>query len=323
MMENLSKSDKGLFSAGICFNKQLRPGFYRLGLEFAGAGAAAFAGAKPGQFAQLDLSIAALPAAENIPEHLRDASKREIFLRRPFSFCDVTVKGGNTLADILYRVVGPASLRMTTLSAGSSISVIGPLGNGFQVPQGKKTALLLSGGMGVPPLLHLAKVFTADYPDIEVIAIAGAKTAGELPFEGRLDKISQELGFSLAEFARYGIKSSVATDDGSAGYHGLVTGCLLQWLDQRKPAYKDMVIYACGPEAMLAKVAQIAADRKIDCQVSMERMMACGIGVCQSCAVECKTGNSNETVYKLCCKDGPVFDAEEIVFQMAKGGHKL
>jgi dihydroorotate dehydrogenase electron transfer subunit len=323
MAENLSKSDKGPFLTNVCFNKQIRPGFYLLGLEFEGAGAAAFAGAKPGQFAQLDLSIAALAAAEKIPEHLRDSSKREIFLRRPFSFCDIAVKGGKTLADILYHVVGPASLRMTTLSAHSSISVIGPLGNGFQVPQGKKTALLLIGGIGVPPLLHLAKVLTADYPDIDVIAFAGAKTAEELPFEGRLDKISQELGFSLAEFARYGIKSSVATDDGSAGYHGLVTDCLLQWLGQRKPAYKDTVIYACGPEAMLAKVAQIAADRKIDCQLSMERMMACGIGVCQSCAVECKAAGSSETVYKLCCKDGPVFDAKEIVFQIAEGGHKL
>ncbi len=74
------------------------------------------------------------------------------------------------------------------------------------------------------------------------------------------------------------------------------------------------IIYACGPEAMLARVAQIAKDKAIDCQVSMEQMMACGIGVCQSCAVQCRVSGSNETIYKLCCEDGPVFDSREVVF---------
>jgi dihydroorotate dehydrogenase electron transfer subunit len=75
-----------------------------------------------------------------------------------------------------------------------------------------------------------------------------------------------------------------------------------------------MIIYSCGPEKMLAKVTEIAIEREIDCQVSMEQMMACGFGVCQSCAVECKASDAGKTVYKLCCKDGPVFDAKEVVF---------
>jgi dihydroorotate dehydrogenase electron transfer subunit len=262
----------------------------------------------------LDLAGAALPAAEAIPEDLADAADRKIVLRRPFSFADVTIKGDKTLVDILYCVVGPASLRMTTLSAGDSVSAIGPLGKGFWVPEGKRTALLASGGMGTGPLQHLAKVLTADHPDIKVTAFAGAKTTKALPFERKLDEVSQNLGFWLAEFAQYGIESVVATDDGSAGYHGLVTDCLTEWLGQSKLRGEEAVIYACGPEAMLARLGQIAEERRIDCQVSMERLMACGIGVCQSCAVECRTDRPGKTVYKLCCKDGPVFDSTQVAF---------
>ena len=307
-------NNKGPFNAVVSANKQIGQRFYRLSLGFEKDGAKAFAKVRPGQFAQLDLADTPLPPSKDIPEDLVDAARRKILLRRPFSFCDVISKKGKTIADILYCAVGPATLRMTTLSAGDSVSVIGPLGNGFWVPEGKKRVLLVIGGLGAGPLIHLAKVLTADYPSIEVSAFAGAKTAKELPFKGRLDEISQRSGFSLAEFARYGVKSLVATDDGSAGFAGPVTDCLSSQLDRAGLAGKDMIIYSCGPEQMLAKVAEIAEKGKIDCQVSMERRMACGIGICQSCAVECKVADSDETVYKLCCEDGPVFDSREIVF---------
>ena len=316
MAKNCSAANKGVFCASVCSNKRIGGRFYRLGLEFCGSGAADFAEAKPGQFAELDLADTALPSAEEIAEDLADAAGRKILLRRPFSFCDVTSKGDKTFVDILYCVVGPSTLRMTTLSVGDSVSVIGPLGNGFRAPEGKRSALLVAGGMGAGPLLHLARVLTEDFSNIEAIAFVGAQTVKELPFEGKLDEVSQKLGFSLAEFAGYGVKSIVATDDGSTGYHGLVTDCLSEWLSGCSRPVKDVIIYSCGPEAMLAKVAEIAKDEKMDCQVSMERRMACGIGVCQSCVVECKVNGSNETVYKLCCEDGPVFDAKEVAFSV-------
>lgn len=314
MVRWLITANRGIFSAIVRANKRTGQRFYRLALEFSGAGAAAFAKFGPGQFAQLELSTAVLPLAEAIPEDLADSARRGVLLRRPFSFADVTSRVDNTVAEVLYCVLGPATLRMTTLSAGDSISVIGPLGNGFSVPAGKKTAVLVSGGMGTPPLQHLAKLLTANYPQITVIAFAGARTAKDLPFEKRLDAISQELGFSLPEFARYGIRSLVATDDGSAGFAGLVAGCLAQWLEETCPAPQTAIIYACGPEAMLAKVSQIAYQKRIDCQISMERRMACGFGVCQSCAVECRVDGSTETIYKLCCEDGPIFNSREVVF---------
>ena len=137
MLENSSASKRGVFSATVRSNKQIRERFYRLVLEFSGAGAEAFAKIGAGQFAQLDLSDTALPPVETIPDDLADVAERKILLRRPFSFADVTTKGNKTSVDILYCVVGPATLRMTTLSARDSISVLGPLGNGFWGTVGK------------------------------------------------------------------------------------------------------------------------------------------------------------------------------------------
>ena len=306
-------SQRGVFEAVVISNRQIGPHFYRLRLEFSEDGAHAFKNFEPGQFAELDISNVALPAPQVIPENLHDAAGRNILLRRPFSFCEVTSDNDRTLAELLFCVIGPATLRMTTLSAGSTISIMGPLGRGFRIPNHKKRVLLVSGGMGTPPLQHLAQVLTGR-SDIEIIAFAGAKTAQALPFEGRLDDISQQLGFSIPEFARYGIESLIATDDGSAGYHGLVTDRLLQWLEESDLSAAETIICTCGPEVMLARVAEIAIAKNIECQVSMERRMACGINLCQGCAIECRKPNSQETFYKMCCQVGPVFDAREIVF---------
>lgn len=313
MSEQNTSPIRGVFEAAVASNRQIGLGFYKLRLEFSNDGARAFAHFEPGQFAELDLSNVALPTPEAIPEALRDAAGRNILLRRPFSFCEVTSDRERTFAELLYCVVGAATLRMITLSAGDAISIIGPLGHGFHVPDEKKKVLLVGGGMGTPPLQHLAQVLTSR-SDVEIIAFAGAKTAKALPYDGRLDEISQQLGFSLPEFARYGVESLVATDDGSAGHHGLVTDCLLQWLEQSDLVAAETIICACGPEIMLAKLAEIARDKNIDCQVSMERRMACGINLCQGCAIECRVPGSNETFYKMCCQDGPVFDSRELVF---------
>jgi dihydroorotate dehydrogenase electron transfer subunit len=310
-----SPTKKGVFEASVLANRQIGECFYVMALQFAGAGATALSHFRAGQFIQIDLSKACVPPTESQPAPLQDSMNRSILLRRPFSFADVTVQGNTVKAELLYCALGAATLRMTTFRKGDNISVIGPLGNGFTVPSGKKTALLVIGGMGAPPIRCLAKSLTAGHSDIEAVAFVGAKTAKSLPFEGRLDAISQNVGFSIPAFGQLGIPSIVATDDGSMGHRGMITEGLVQWLTENSSRQRSsLIIYACGPEQMLAVVAKIAADRNIDCQVSMERRMACGIGLCQSCAVECKAANSSETVYKLCCKDGPIFDAREVVF---------
>jgi len=285
-------------------------------LEFAGAGAKAFAGFRPGQFLQIDVSTLALPTEDKIPLELRDVCRRNVLLRRPFSFADVTAKRDKTAAELLYCALGPASLRMTTLAPGDPLSAMGPLGNGFRVPEDKRTALLVVGGMGAPPIRCLAKSLRAERPDMELVAFVGAKSAAAIPFEGNFVGVSEQADLLIPAFAKFGIPSAIATDDGSAGYQGLVTNRLALWLSKRTAlSLEHTILCACGPEPMLAAVARLADERNIDCQVSMERRMACGMGVCQSCAVECRVEGSSETVYRLCCQDGPVFDARTVVFE--------
>ena len=304
---------KGDFQAQVLYNRKIGAGFYKLGLSFVGAGAPGFAEFQPGQFVQIDLTAAALPPLDEIPEKFRDAAKREVLLRRPFSFSDLEVREGETAAEILYCALGPASFRMTTLKAGDSVSVIGPLGKGFEVVERKKLAILAVGGMGAGPLIHLAKVLRERAPRTEVIAFCGAKSRANLPFEEMSPEIDEGRGNWLQEFAGSGVECFVATDDGSAGFRGFVTECLKKWMEGERIDAKDAVVYSCGPDVMLAAVARIAQAWGVDCQLSTERRMACGIGLCQSCAVECRTGEG-ETIYKLCCKDGPVFDSRELVF---------
>lgn len=306
---------KGNFAATVLSNRRIGECFWRMDLEFAGDGAKAFAQFHPGQFIEVDVSEVGLPPEDQIPADLRDACKRNVLLRRPFSFADVTVETGRTTAELLYCVLGPASVRLTALKTGDSVSIIGPLGNGFSVPGDKRLALLVVGGMGAPPIRCLAKYLRAEHPAMKAIAFVGAKSAAALPFEGDLNGISANVNSIIPAFAKFGIPAAVATDDGSAGYRGFVTERLSKWLDEQKDwSPKDTILYACGPEPMLAAVARIAEQRGVDCQVSMERRMACGIGLCQSCAVECRIEGSQETVYKLCCQDGPVFDARTVVF---------
>ncbi len=306
---------RGTFTATVTSNRRIGEYFYKMELEFTGAGARAFADFRPGQFLQIDVSQVGLPPGPRIPPHLRDACKRNVLLRRPFSLADVTAEDDRTTAELLYCVLGPASARMTTLADRDPLSIIGPLGNGFSIPRGKQTALLVVGGMGAPPIRCLAKSLRAEHPDMKTFAFVGAKSADSLPFEGHFDAVSEQLDFFVPAFAKFEMPSAVATDDGSAGYRGFITERLAHWLEKEDPlSPQRTIIYACGPELMLAAVAWIARQHHIDCQVSMERRMACGIGLCQSCAVECRVDGSDQTVYKLCCEDGPVFDAKEVVF---------
>jgi dihydroorotate dehydrogenase electron transfer subunit len=311
----INHKSKGVFTATVTSNRRIRECYWTMDLEFTGAGAKALAEFQPGQFVQVDVSRVGLPADDRIPPDLRDVAKRNILLRRPFSFAEVTAGRERTATELLYCMLGPASMRLTTLGRGDALSFVGPLGRGFSVPPGKRLALLVVGGMGAPPIRCLAKLLRAEYPGVDAIAFVGAKTAAALPFEGQFDEMPERIDSFIPAFAKFGIPSAVTTDDGSAGRRGFITDRLAEWLDEQPAGSRDRtILYACGPEAMLAATARLAAERGIDCQVSMERRMGCGIGVCQSCAVECRVEGSDETVYKLCCQDGPVFDGRTVVF---------
>ncbi len=306
---------KGIFTASVLQNKAFSDRFYRLTLELEKKAKSAFSKAVPGQFAEIEVSNLALPAEKLIPEQYLDTVKRNIILRRPFSFADVAISSASVVVEILYAVLGAATLRMKTLKTGDSVSIIGPLGNGFSVSHDKKLAILVAGGMGAPPIVHLSGIIKSQYPDTDMVVFVGTKSLSDLVFfDVQHDKINKTK-VKLREFEKHKIKTHISTDDGSAGYKGFVTDNLKNWLLQNKPDAKKSVIYACGPELMLRAAAVIASEFNIPCQVSMERRMACGTGLCQSCAVKCINKTNGNIYYKLCCKDGPVFPSDEIVWE--------
>jgi len=307
--------NKGVFEAEVLSNQQIRHCYYRLNLRLDAKGSHLFSTVIPGQFLELDLSNVSLPQPSLIPPHLKDVSQRQVLLRRPFSFSDVVVSktadGMCVKVEILYCVLGAATVRMMSLKSGDQISVLGPLGNGFSIPGELTDAILIAGGMGSPPILHLAGYIKQHRPECNVISFVGAKSSEDLPFTVRIGD-GKEL--VLEEFERLNVPSHIATDDGSAGYQGFVTDRARHWIEKNTPSPSSTAVFACGPEPMLASTALLAENFMLPCQVSMERMMACGIGLCQSCAVQ--IGFETDAEYRLCCKDGPVFNAKEIQFQI-------
>jgi len=209
------------------------------------------------------------------------AGASDTILRRPLGVHRVTKKG----IDVLYQVVGKGTGILSCKAAGEEIDLIGPLGNGFQIKNSKK-AILVAGGIGVAPLVALAEGLGSG------LVIIGAKTKAHVACS--------------EEFKEFGLTVKVATEDGSRGIRGLATELLMQAL--KKVDQEECHIYACGPTGMLRAVAGIAHAHRIPCQVSLEEHMACGVGVCLGCPVKMKATGE----YKMVCKDGPVFDAEEI-----------
>jgi dihydroorotate dehydrogenase electron transfer subunit len=217
---------------------------------------------------------------------LRVGRGMDPLLRRPFSICDAV----DDLVFILYRVVGRGTRIMSDARKGERLQVLGPLGKGFARPFTGKDTILVAGGIGIAPLLFLSRWMAPG----SVTFFAGF---------GSVDQIveADELGLS-------GMAISIATDDGSAGHHGLVTE-LLEKAMTGLSGDRGMV-FSCGPLPMLKAVAAMTRDRKISCQVSLEALMACGLGACQGCAVKAVPGQ--DRAYWHVCQDGPVFDATDL-----------
>ncbi len=208
-------------------------------------------------------------------------------LRRPISICEINKEKG-TLR-IVFEVRGNGTKELAKLAENDLIDIIAPLGGrGFDV-DGYKSAVIIGGGIGTPPMLEVAKYY-------------GSKAHVICGFRNSYAAILQE------DFKNAGADTVLCTDDGSAGRKGFVTDALKDYLVSNKPE----IVYACGPNMMLRKVIEIAKENGIKCQVSLEERMGCGIGACLVCA--CRTIRDGEEYYAHVCKDGPVFDSEEVVF---------
>ncbi|MEW4414313.1 dihydroorotate dehydrogenase electron transfer subunit [Clostridium sp. AN503] len=221
------------------------------------------AAAKPGQF---------------ISVYTKDASK---LLPRPISLCEVDRAEGRLR--IVYRVVGAGTDEFSGYQAGDDITVMGPLGNGFTLKD--KKAFLIGGGIGIPPMLELAK---------------------SLNCEKQMVLGYRDVLFLNEEFEPYG-SVYVATEDGSAGTKGNVIDAI------RANGLQADVIYACGPTPMLRALKAYAKEQGIECWLSLEEKMACGIGACLACVCQSKEVDDHSHVHnKRICKDGPVFLAQEV-----------
>lgn len=201
---------------------------------------------------------------------------REVMLRRPISIHDVDEEA-DTLT-LLVQIVGNGTRKLAELQEGDMLNIVYPLGHGFSLGNTGTKALLVGGGAGIAPLLHLSKVLKGRGVDCTILL--GGRTAELIPVRD--------------EFLPYG-HLCIATDDGSLGHKGLVV---------EHPAFVEPydMIYTCGPTPMMKAVARSAAERGIRCEVSLENMMACGVGACLCCVTDTDEG------HRCVCKDGPVFD---------------
>lgn len=250
----------------------------------------------------------------------RELSSPLALLRKPFSIADRRDLDGCVELDIIHRKVGTGTSWMSALGAGDKVNLIGPLGNSFPMPAPGQAAIMVGGGVGIPPMVYFSRVLAGR----KAVVFAGAVNRDMVPLTITADAPtpspdSYQPLYNVQEFARYGIPAVICTDDGSWGFRGLVTQALEGYLDAYFTKTPDKaVIYTCGPEAMMRRVAEVAEARNIICYVSVERAMACGMGTCQSCVIKAKNDvpalAGQPFVYKLACKDGPIFDSRKLLW---------
>jgi dihydroorotate dehydrogenase electron transfer subunit len=264
-----------------------------------------------------------------------DLPERAAFLRRPFSLAGRRDVAGGVELDIVGRDVGVGTAWLSRLREGDAVDLIGPLGNAFTLPPPGGIALMVGGGVGIPPMIYLAAAVAeanASSPDggrRRAIAFCGAlrrsllaltiTNSAPLPAAASIDPL-----YNVAEFARSDVPAVISTDDGSYGFRGLVTQSLEAYLDRHisdATVRRRTVIYTCGPEGMMRAVASIAQPRQIACQVCVERAMACGMGTCQSCVIRVKKDQpqspplaGSDWCYRLACTDGPIFEATQLLW---------
>jgi len=256
--------------ATVLWNRQVGTA-YKIGLACTG-----YDRSIPGQFVMVQVS-----------------DRHEPLLRRPFSIHGLTeTSEGAGGIELLYKVVGVGTGILANLKPGQTVDILGPLGNGFSIPAGSRRIYLVGGGIGVPPLVFLAATLKDRGQDMSACHMfLGGRTQDDL--------------LCLEDFEKLGVTTIITTDDGSAGEKCLITQPLEQTVVKTPPE----LLCACGPLAMLRCLIDISRRYHIPSQISLETMMACGMGACLGCAVE-KSDDSNQ--YWHACKDGPVFDANLI-----------
>ena len=252
--------------------------------------------AKPGQFAFVECG-------------------GDTLLRRPLSYLRSSKEDGTV--EFMYKSVGHGLESLSQLKKGDEIKIMGPIGNGFAIPSGKKSAILIGGGVGIPPVLFMGEEIKKISHGIDLVAFFGS----EIPFPFQTcdsDLVIPGLNFSvnksIDDMEKLGIPCRLSSQAGYEGCHlGYVTELAKSFIETLSDGEKtETIIYACGPESMLEAVAKLAKEDQLDCVLSLEEYMACAIGGCAGCTV--KVLEDGQERMKRVCVDGPVFDAEQLYF---------
>jgi dihydroorotate dehydrogenase electron transfer subunit len=218
---------------------------------------------------------------------IRVADSFTPFLRRPFAFSAFDQK--NSSLSCIYQIRGIGTDMLSKLGKGAQVDIIAPLGNPFPLPQNYQKSVLIAGGIGLGPILFLSDVLTQAGFDIQFIY--GCRSESYVPknlFKNR--------------------SVVICSDDGSIGF----TGTVADYLTENSNLFtSDTVFYCCGPEPMLRACHNYAFSREKPCYVSVEQVMACGVGACMGCAVKVH----GEKSYVRACSEGPVFNSKDIKWE--------
>ncbi|PCI21417.1 MAG: dihydroorotate dehydrogenase electron transfer subunit [Piscirickettsiaceae bacterium] len=252
------------------------------------------ASAKPGQFAHIQCD----------PQRL---------MRRPLSIMRMSKDEG--WVEFLYKTVGEGTALLAHRKVGESVSVMGPIGRPFELRKDKPNALLLGGGVGIPPMMCLSEEIKNNHSAINPLVLMGSEVP--FPFEKKgskliVDGIDQSVSDSLPLLEEWNIPSRLASLQGYDGvYEGYITDLARDWLNALSDEERQQVaIYSCGPTPMLKAVASLAKEFGVPCQVSLEEYMACAVGGCAGCVVKVTTDEGQ--AMKRVCVDGPVFEANTV-----------
>ena len=267
----------------VLSNQEISPGYYRMRILAPNYNELI----KPGQFVMFRVQRSLLP-----------------LLRRPFGIFragflppDCDTMPPKEFIEIVYKVVGSGTEIMQGLSYGDPVELLGPLGQGFELGKPDEEKILVGGGIGLAALYMLAEKLVKIS---KVRLLMGGRTRDDI--------------ITVTEFERLGIETYVSTEDGSLGEEGLVTKVLQRKLDK----YPKVSVFACGPMPMIEAVQRICSPRETSLQVSLEALMACGVGACLSCVVKGVGHSEAEPRYLCTCKDGPVFYEEQLDWSKAE-----
>jgi dihydroorotate dehydrogenase electron transfer subunit len=222
---------------------------------------------------------------------VRMPDRSDLLLRRPYSFCDS--RPDDRTFSLLVKIAGKGTRALAQLPIGGRVDCLGPLGSAFRLPDAGRKPLVVAGGVGIAPFVAFCRLLASR--GLAATVLLGGRSAHDL--------------YLRSDFEALGMNVRTSTEDGTHGHRGRVTDLLAKALEEEGP----IELYSCGPTPMLLRVAAMARERGIQHQVSLERRMGCGMGCCLGCVVYTRSDSGGE--YLRSCTEGPVFDAEAVVWE--------